>query len=271
LLTVAALCLAAPVRAEPVEISILTYNIHGLPSYIALDDPPARIPRILELAKEYDVVLLQEDFSHQPIVDASKRHPELWRGNGESLPWIGVGAGVTTLSRLASAEAPFAEPYGVCNGWLGAANDCLGNKGFLLKRFQLAGDQQLDVWNTHLDAGRSEADREARRAQLEKLAAAMEARSRGRAVLVGGDFNLEWTDPGDRAVLDAFVARVGLAIAAQTPPGGWETHLDYLLVRNGERVCIEPSEGGKDEAFAADGVPLSDHPAIRTRLRVGGC
>jgi endonuclease/exonuclease/phosphatase family metal-dependent hydrolase len=266
--------LAAPlaVRADPFAFDVLTYNIHGLPSYIALDDPPARVPQILTRAKDFGVVLLQEDFSYQAAVDTTKQQPQIWRGSGPALSLIGVGAGITTLSRFPSVGGSEAEPFGLCNGWLGAANDCLANKGWLLVRLRLPDERELDVWNTHLDAGRDALDREARRGQLDKLAVAIEARSRGRAVLVGGDFNSEWNDPADRAVLEDFAKRVDLAIAAQTPPDGWASHLDYVLVRNGSDVCIKPRAGGKDPAFVdAAGNPLSDHPAIRVGFAVDGC
>jgi endonuclease/exonuclease/phosphatase family metal-dependent hydrolase len=269
----AAAMLVAPLAAhgDHFDFDALTYNIHGLPGYIAFDDPPARIPQILAKAKDFGVVLLQEDFSYQAIVDANARQPQHWRGSGPAQSWIGVGSGVTTLSWFPIVGEPEAEPYEICNGWIGAANDCLANKGWLLVRLQLPYDRQVDVWNTHFDAGRDTLDREARRGQLDKLAAAIESHSRGRAVLLGGDFNSEWDDPADRALLEGFAKRVGLAIAAQTPPDGWESHLDYVLVRDGSDVCIGAS-GGKDDAFVdAGGKPLSDHPAIRAGVLLDGC
>ena len=270
LLLVAGLFGAGVAHAEPVEISVLTYNIHGLPTWIALDDPTVRIPQILDKARAYDVVLLQEDFAYQSVVDAHNRHPHLWRGSAEWLAWVGAGAGLTTLSKHPSAEASFAEPYAICNGWIGAANDCFGNKGFLQTRLALADAAELDVWNTHLDAGGSDEDRAARKQQLEKLATAMESRSRGRAVLVGGDFNLEWSNAADHAILEAFAKRLGLAIAARTPPDGWKTHLDYLLVRDGDAVCVEPASGGKDE-HRGRRVQRFRIPGDRARLRVANC
>jgi endonuclease/exonuclease/phosphatase family metal-dependent hydrolase len=157
----------------------------------------------------------------------------------------------------------------VCNGYLGAANDCLGNKGFLMARLALPNGAELDVWNTHLDAGRSEEDHAARVAQLDRLAAAIEHHSAGRALLVGGDFNLEWDDPRDRALLESFCDRLGLAIAAQTPPDGWESHLDYLLLRSGDPVHVDRTAGGKDEKMLHDAsTALSDHPALFVRARI---
>jgi endonuclease/exonuclease/phosphatase family metal-dependent hydrolase len=264
--------LAAAAAAEPHDVTVLTYNVHGLPSWIAGDDPPARIPQLLAKAEGYDVVLLQEDFAHQAVVDASARHPHRWRGVGPWLPGVGQGAGLTILSRHASVGPAESAPYGVCNGWLSAANDCLADKGWLFVRLRLPDASELDAWNTHLDAGRGDADRAARAAQLERLAGAIEARSAGRALLVGGDFNLEWDDPADRDLLERFAGRLGLAIAAQTPADGWDGHLDYLLLRSGAAGCLEAHDVGKDEGFVdADARPLSDHPAIRARLRVARC
>jgi endonuclease/exonuclease/phosphatase family metal-dependent hydrolase len=253
--------LAADARV-PVEIRVLTYNIHGLPGWIARDDPPARIPLILERAAGYDVVLLQEDFAYHDVVLANRKHPHVFRGNEGWAPLL-EGSGLTIFSRFANGAAPIAEAYGVCNGYLRAANDCLGNKGFLMVRLTLPNGAELDVWNTHLDAGRSDADHAARVAQLDLLARAIEAEGEGRAVLVGGDLNLEWDDARDRALLESFCDRLGLTVAARTPPDGWESHLDYLLLRSGGDVQAGRADGGKEPKMV-DGVstPLSDHPAI---------
>lgn len=272
LTTVAGLQVGPAAAAAPAEIEVVTYNIHGLPTWIARDDPPARIPQLLAKARDYDVVLLQEDFSHQALVDAHREQPHAWRGNGAWLPVVGAGSGLTILSRHPAAGDPIAAPYDVCNGWLSAANDCLGHKGFLHVRLRLPDASELDVWNTHLDAGRGDADRTAREAQLAMLASAIESRSRGRALLVGGDFNLEWNEPADRALLERFGQRLGLGIAAQTPRGGWDGHLDYLLVRSEGTRCLDVVDSGKDGAFEdGDARPLSDHPAIRVRLRLASC
>ena len=162
-----ALCCVAPAaHAEPVELSVLTYNIHGLPSWIARDDPPARIPQILSIAQPYDVVLLQEDFAHHDAVVAASPFAHLVRGNPA---WLEAplfqGAGLTILSRFAATESA-REPYDVCNGWVSAANDCFGHKGFVMARLALPDGAAIDAWNTHLDAGDTDADRAVRADQL---------------------------------------------------------------------------------------------------------
>lgn len=266
-IALALLCAAPPARAaerERPSLSVLTYNTHGLPSWIAGDDPPARYPLLLEKAARFDVVLLQEDFAHQPIVDARKRHQRLVRGNGPWGTWpFLAGSGLTLLTNLPPLAAPAFAAYGICHGWVSAANDCLGHKGWLFERLALAGGAAVDLWNTHLDAGPGPGDQAAREAQLERLAEALDAHSAGRAVVMGGDFNLDWDTPHERALLERFLARTGLAIAALTPEGAWRSRLDYLLYRPAAGVPLAVREAGMAAEFVdARGAPLSDHPAI---------
>jgi endonuclease/exonuclease/phosphatase family metal-dependent hydrolase len=262
--------LSCAARAEPIELSILTYNIHGLPNWVTRDERPARIPRILEIAEPYDVVLLQEDFAFHDVIVAHSPFAHLVRGNEA---WIDApffeGAGLTILSRFAATESA-RDAYGVCNGWLWAASDCFAHKGFVMARLALPGTDPIDAWNTHLDAGDTAADRSVRAEQLDRLAAVIEEKSHGRAAIVGGDFNLEWSEPRDRALLESFAARLGLAFAAMTPAGERRSRIDYVLVRSAADRCLATLASGKDDRLRdAAGHPLSDHPAIFARLRLG--
>jgi endonuclease/exonuclease/phosphatase family metal-dependent hydrolase len=270
-----ALCALAPAAraGEPergaIELAVLTYNTHGLPAWLAGDGPAERFPKLLARAARYDLVLVQEDFAFHDLVRRHRRHPVLLRGNGAWLPWPFLqGAGLTLLSHLPWLHR-HARPYGVCHGWLAAASDCIGNKGFLMARLALANGAVLDVWTTHLDAGDAEGDDDARAAQLGLLADEIETRSPDRALLVGGDLNLHWGVAHDRRRLEGFAQRLGLAEAARpSPDSGWR-QIDYLLVRSGVGAAIEVLGGGVDAAFVDDdGNALSDHPAVFTRLRV---
>ena len=91
-----ALCLGNVVRFEsiavnvaPVEVSVLTYNLHGLPAWIARDAPAERIARIGRLAGSYDVALFQEDFAHHAALVGSAAHPVVVRGNAQRSTWLG--------------------------------------------------------------------------------------------------------------------------------------------------------------------------------------
>ncbi len=249
---------------EEISVSFLTYNTHGLPAWIARDDPAARFPRLLEKAERFDVVLLQEDFAHQALVDEQHRHKALVRGNGPQRSWPGFqGSGLTLLTHLATLEDAVRTAYESCHGWLSAASDCFGNKGYLMQRLALPNGAEIDVWNTHLEAGDGEPDHAIRREQMERLAHAIESHSNGRAIVAGGDFNLDWNDDRDRELLERWRARLGLERAAMTPAGTWGSRLDYLFFRASASVELVRTNGGMLCDFIGPrGAPLSDHPAI---------
>lgn len=251
------------------EISVLTYNIHGLPSWAAGDDPEGRLPRILELAAAYDVVLLQEDFAYNGLVKQHARQPLLERGVGPWRPWPGLtGSGLTLLADAGASVLRHAAAYDLCNGWLGAGSDCFANKGFLMLRLRQSSGAEVDVWNTHLDAGGSFGDYEARRAQLARLQREIRIRSRGRAVIVGGDFNTDLEIERERGLIEGFASALGLTIGA-VPAGAWPERIDYILHRSGDHVSLNALEVGLAPEFVLpDGKPLSDHPALRARFRL---
>ncbi len=250
---------------DPVSVSFLTYNTHGLPAWIARDDPEARFPILLAKAERFDVVLLQEDFAYQSLVDRHHRHAELVRGNGPQRRWPGFfqGAGLTLLTNLELVDAALRAPYQSCHGWLTAASDCFGNKGFLMQRLRLPNGAEIDAWNTHLEADPGEPDHAVRRQQLELLAGAIEEHSAERPVVIGGDFNLHWDHERDRAMLERWMTRLGLTLGAMTPAESWDKRLDYLFFRSAPDRTLELRDGGLLCDFIGPlGAPLSDHPAI---------
>ncbi len=253
--------------AEPrasLTLRVLTYNIHGLPAWIARDDPETRIVQLLAQARAFDVVLLQEDFAYQDLVDGlhGRRHGVRAEPAGGT-PFLRRGTGLTLLTDIATEGAAHATAYGACNGWLSASSDCLADKGTLAQRLRLRDGVQIDVWNTHLDAGRSDEDHAARVAQLEVLAADIKRRSAGRAVILSGDFNLHWTVPRDQALLLTFAGRLGLTLAARVPDDGGRKRVDYLLYRATPAVPLRVRRAGVAPGFTdARGEPLSDHPPV---------
>jgi endonuclease/exonuclease/phosphatase family metal-dependent hydrolase len=266
---------AAP-AARAVEFSVLSYNTHGLPAWVARDAPEQRFPKIGALVRAYDVALLQEDFAHHPLLREGAGDLLMERGNpsrflGSALcALLCDGSGLTFLSRLPRGWTLGVEsrPYDACSGWLGGANDCLATKGFQHARVLLGGALEVHFVNTHLDAGRAPEDREARRAQLEGLRGYLEQAAAGAPLVLGGDLNLDAADPADAALRDAFAASLGLEdTGASAPPGGRWTRLDYLYRRDGAEVRLELLGAGEAGEFADSGAPLSDHPAIFARLR----
>lgn len=250
---------------------MLTYNTHGLPSWVAGDEPERRFPRIAALVNAYDVALIQEDFAHHERFRPGLGHGVVARGNpsrfadswlclvlcdgsGLTFLWHGIGERLLLLDNV---------PYAGCAGWVGGANDCLATKGFQHARIELAPGVVVDVVNTHLDAGRGSEDQAARTAQLGLLERHLHRTAAGRALILGGDLNLRASDARDREARDRFAASLGLVDsgAAPAPDGSW-THLDYLYYRSGDGVGLQVREAGEAAEFVDAGAPLSDHPAL---------
>jgi len=269
-LLIIALLLAAPPAASD-EFTVLSYNTHGLPAWIAGDDPATRFPIIGDKSNAYDVALLQEDFAHHSALRRGARQPIVERGNpsrfGRWCPFCS-GSGLTILSgweRENLVEAG-SRAYGHCAGWIAGANDCLASKGFQRMRLRLPGGAELDFVNTHLDAGRGAEDREARRRQLDLLRKTIEAEVARGPLILAGDLNLDAANPEDVALRDAFTSALGLANSGARGSSRWPT-LDYIFYRSGVGLELEVVEAGEDASFVHRAAPLSDHPAIFARFR----
>lgn len=271
---------AGAVAAE--EIAVLSYNTHGLHRWISGGDPERRFPVIGARARAYDVVLLQEVF-----VDDYRRRLGFgvapgWReiaGNGPRPGPLGLmslcsacGAGLLAGVRPGiEVTAVEAVPFTLCAGKIRGAHDCWATKGLLFLRLRLAGGREVDVYDLHLDAGDRGADFRARRAQIGSLREALERYSQGRAVIVAGDFNLKDDVRRDRELLEAFRQGAGLLDSgARAAPHRWPELLDYILYRPGDGVPLTLLEAGEAVEMVDDqGRPLSDHPALFARFRLG--
>lgn len=266
-----------------VELSLVSYNLHGLPSWIAFDDPPSRMTAIGPLLSRYDVALLQEDWSHHDALMASVGAAAVRRGNGPRgtafgwlTPFCGhCGSGLTLLSIAPKLKIELheASPLPGCAGWLSGGNDCFATKGFLRARLALATGIEVDLVDLHLDAGPGADDQEVRRTQLDALADRLERSSAGRALVVAGDFNLDLDDPPSRTILDAFRDRLALLDSGAHPrhergAGGAWVRIDHVFFRRGDDVRVEPIAAGEATEFVRDGAPLSDHPAVSVRFRL---
>jgi len=266
---VASLLAASPAAGD--EFTVLSYNTHGLPAWVAGDDPATRLPIIGEKSNAYHLALIQEDFAHHVALRRGARQPVVERGNpsrfGRWCPFCG-GSGLTILSRFGREDhlELAARAYRDCAGWIGGENDCLATKGFQRLRIRLPGGGELDLVNTHLDAGRSPSDREARRSQLDQLRRNIEAEVPAGALILAGDLNLDAADPEDVVLRDAFTSALGLSDSGAGGGRRWPI-IDYIFYRSGGGVELEVLEAGEDADFVHRGAPLSDHPAIFARFR----
>jgi endonuclease/exonuclease/phosphatase (EEP) superfamily protein YafD len=251
---------AANARAKPPaplkgSFSLLTYNVAGLPEGLSSSRPSVNMPLIGKLLNRYDLALVQEDFAYGRELRTAIAHqyatPAFMRVDRATL-----GDGLSQFSKT-----PFMgllrETWRDCNGIFGAFFDCLAPKGFTFARHLLARGTSVDVYNVHLDAGYSGADERTRKSQLAQLWEAIDRLSRGRAVIVAGDTNLE---PSESAVFNAFLAKAKLVDVCQKLGCAEPWRIDRVMFRSTAAVRLTARSWRTDQTFTDHaGAPLSDH------------
>ena len=262
---------AAPAAASG-TFSVLTYNVAGLPELITDPEeqrPSVNTPVIGRRIEPYDVVHVQEDFNYHAALYANNDHPHRTPTSGG----VPFGDGLNTLSHLSYGDF-HRIGWDECNG-----TDCLTPKGFTASRVRLAEGVYVDMYNVHANAGVSDADLAARRANITQLTRYIERNSAGNAVVVAGDTNTRYTRTGDNireladtlGLTDAWVEheRGGDRPDAGAPALVCETNaptddcevVDKILFRSGAFVDLRLSDYRNDHAdfLDGDGRMLSDH------------
>ncbi|MHA1529248.1 MAG: endonuclease/exonuclease/phosphatase family protein [Alphaproteobacteria bacterium] len=217
---------------QAVEISVLIYNVWGLPWPLKANSPESlrKIGEILGEMRmagtEPDIVLLQEAFTmksqpilglggypnivggpgiHDPSATISKEEApgfvndrSIWKG--EKLgKWL--NSGLAILSNF-PIEETYAQPFRrrACAGF-----DCMSNKGMLLAAIHIPGvPEPIEIFTTHMNSKdasgvspeRSNTAHNLQAAEIRSFLSAEIADDR-RALIVGGDFNTK----GDRELL----------------------------------------------------------------------
>ena len=282
---------AQSVAAEPPsdDFRLLTYNVHGLFDWIAKDHPQDRMPTIGWLANHYNVILFQEDFEYSNTLASQMEGTVGFRGNG--MGWDPRLVAVKVLTFPFAIFIPhFSPPYGAglsiyaektyepgevvreayddCHGWVGANGDCWARKGFLRVRLRLPAGGVVDVYNTHLEAGETTPSIDARSAQLDQLAEAIEQLSAGRPVIVAGDFNLATIRTADRSLKSRFARRLGLHDTGAGSELPFWRDRDSVLYRSGAKRQLSVLDAGEAKEFVSRKRALSDHPALWVEFRL---
>jgi hypothetical protein len=281
-------------------ISVLSYNVAGLPQQVSQTNPQANIPLMSPLLNAYDVVLTQEDYDwwrdlanltdfvhyHERLRAQathpyrSPAHPGL-EGVGLDLtqrPGVQVGDGLGLLSRFplhGNDRIPWDGCFGGWNALDRGGGDCLAVKGFLHSTLILADGVEVDLYDIHAESGGSATDQLLQTEDFDELAAYIEQHSEGRAVLVAGGTNLH-TDPahpdnaglGDTTIWTDFLNRLGLSDACTVTTCGQEDEVDKVAFRSGDGVDLSATtyEVPSSRFSDAQGNSLSDHNPIVVRL-----
>lgn len=252
-----------PVEPTSGELSLLCYNVHGLPAAVTGDDTPGRMTAIGPLLDDFDVVALQEDFmaaNHAILTGASSHIFDLWF-DAKVDPTRVYGSGLSIFSNPLLADQ-HQEHFTTCAGIIDGANDCLSSKGFMMARLQLAAGMQVDVYDTHLDAGGGNDDDDARAEQVDQMLAAIDLRSAGRAVVLCGDMNLEEDDPDEAPTLQHLIDAGGFTDSCEAVACPEPGRIERILFRSSGDVSLSVQSWTNEPAFDNGGSPLSDHPAI---------
>lgn len=262
------------------ELSIITYNIAGLPEPLS-SAPTSRASSISVIGQKlnrYDIVNVQEDFSYNnELYQTGNSH--IYRT--EPMKGLPFGDGLNTLSKY---PIIFHEriAWEACSG-----ADCLAPKGFSFTRIQLAKDSYVHVYNLHATAQNTAAAVEARRQNLEQLAAFINEYSKDEPLLVMGDFNASYAFSGDRlreflkhtrlddcwvllqnngkfpSIRYSFMPAEKLSITDSCES------IDKIYFRSSPNLKFYPLQYKMDKGIFStiDGQPLSDHCPVALTLK----
>jgi hypothetical protein len=279
------------------ELIALTYNVAGLPEGISGSNPSVNTPLISPLLNDYDLVLVQEDWLapdpnpfegvldvYHDLLAADALHPyqsepaELPLGTDPSRTDAMLSDGLNRFSNFPFGEVTRVAWTG-CFGGLdtsdGGSADCLAFKGFSVASHVLADSVQVDVYNLHGEAGRTDRDQALSAADFEQLAAFVNSESSGRAIILGGDTNLHTSDGhpdahgnADTQIWDDFKRATGLIDVCEVV-SSCENSIDKFAFRSNDAITIEPISHRleRDKFVDHDGAPLSDHEPLAVGFR----
>ncbi|RMG97139.1 MAG: hypothetical protein D6705_09375 [Deltaproteobacteria bacterium] len=241
---------------------LLVYNVAGLPQGISGSNPETNIPMMSPLLDDYDLVLVQEDFSYHEELAKDATHPY----QSEPKPPAGgtdLGDGLNRFSVF-----PFTDferhAWEQCSGQFDMGSDCLTSKGFSVGLHELAPGVLVDVVNLHMDAGSAPSDVEARKAQVAQLVGYMQQRAPDRALVVAGDTNMDEEDEADFVSL---LEGLGLRDACRELDCPDPYRIDRAMLRDSDVVELSATSWSLDDRFVTeDGEPLSDHEAVAVTI-----
>jgi hypothetical protein len=250
------------------SFSLLTYNVAGLPAGLSSSRPAELIPLISPQLDDFDLVLVQEDFSYQAELRADVTLP--YQSFPKEPERLAIGDGLNRFSRFWFPAELERHRWEMCFGFDSNANDCLAEKGLSFARHRITPQTFVDVYNLHFDAGGSTGDHEARTDEVEQLLALIEERSATHAVIVAGDTNLHTGGEGDEddeALLDRLLTGANLTdacVALDCPEPG---RIDRVMYRSGDDITLQTHSWSVEERFVTEGgEPLSDHEAVSATI-----
>jgi hypothetical protein len=207
---------------------------------------------------------------YHEILEAASTHPFKTvsapqpLGTDPERPSALVADGLNTFSRF-RFDGVTRERWENCHV---SAADCLSLKGFSMLRMTLPSGASVDVYDLHAEAGGDPEDDAIRAEDMIQLADFINANSAGRAIVVGGDFNLHTSSEPDSTQFQGLLSATGLidvcAFLGCPQPG----RIDKILFRNNAELTLTPTSWNfETEVFVdGNGDPLSDHDALAVQF-----
>lgn len=246
------------------SFDLLTYNVADLPwplSSAAVERTSAT-RQISTLLNDYDIVNVQEDFAYHQDLISSLRFPFQNTPFPPTVLWpLGVpfNSGVNSFSSF-YIEQTDRQSWDVCT-----LENCLTPKGFTMNRVVLPGGEKIDIYNLHADTNRYTAVND----NLDQLTAYIQQHSSGNAVIVTGDFNTQYSTPGN--ALGKFATDNGLKDVDRTnPPCATvcDDGLDKVFYRSAPGVQLQATQivNESSKFVTPDWQGLSDSSPIKVRF-----
>jgi len=261
---------AAESEQSNVTVSVLSYNVAGLPAGISSSEPDVNTPIISPLLNDYDIVLVQEDFIyHRDLArDAEHTFHSEEKELGEKL----VNDGLNRFSQYAFGELarfPWPSCYGdAIGGTVTGAGDCLAEKGFSAALTDLGLGSDIPIVNLHMEAGDGPEDREVRAEGVRFMIDYLTQEYPEEAMIVAGDFNLHGDQEPDIINLNLLKDELNIVDACEVLECG-DDRIDRVFFRSGPRIEIEALTWEIPGHFIdANGAPLSDHDPIHVRFNI---
>ena len=260
----------AELEQSEVTVSVLSYNVAGLPAGISSSEPDVNTPIISPLLNDYDIVLVQEDFIyHRDLArDAEHTFHSEEKELGEKL----VNDGLNRFSHYAFGELarlPWPSCYGdAMGGSVTGAGDCLAEKGFSAALTDLGLGSDIPIVNLHMEAGDGPEDREVRAEGVRFMIDYLTQEYPEEAMIVAGDFNLHGDQEPDIINLNLLKDELNIVDACEVLECG-DDRIDRVFFRSGPRIEIEALTWEIPDHFIdANGAPLSDHDPIHVRFNI---
>jgi hypothetical protein len=177
--------------------------------------------------------------------------------------WFNLGDGLNAFSKF-RVSAVERGSWSKCNGYLGNRSDCWAPKGYMKFTLELGTGVFVDVYDIHMDAGRSAKDIAARESQVAQLKRAIAETSPTRAVVVAGDTSMR---ESDEPTLQSLLVGAGLKDACRSL-GCTDPHrVNRVMFRDSAKVKLSPQEWKAETSFVnGRGEQLSDQEPVKVRF-----